>query len=116
MLRQLLGDDIFERVNEVNLLASSCKDADIDLLTPLRYLDTLQLADSLVTDRGIQKLSQCRTLEWLTLDGTKATDETLTHLDPLRLQFISVKRTSIGQDAVLEFRRRHPGCEVKFGE
>lgn len=108
VLRSFLGDDIFERVEDINLQAQGCEDADLKVLPKCRRLTGLQLSDNKkISDKGTRNLTANRYLEFLTLDGTDVTDETLKQLDPLPLGYISLHRTAITRDALTAFQRTH---------
>jgi hypothetical protein len=114
-LRWLLGDDMFERVEDINLQAQGCKDADLNMLPKCRRLTMLSLSDNeKLSDKGVRNLAANRYLEYLTLDGTQVTDDTLKQLQSLPLGYISLDRTKITRGAVAEFQRTHRDSAIEY--
>ncbi len=111
-LRRLLGDDIFERVDQVDLEATLCKDADLAAVVTCRYVSDLRLSWTSITNAGIERVAKCNFINFLVLDGTHVTDKSLVHLRGLDLEYLSIHRTRISDKAVAEFRRVRPNCYV----
>ena len=92
-----LVTDADGRVVEVNAAASEIDDDDLIHVAALdASLETLDLSETKVTDRGLAYLSTLTRLEKLFLDETKVTDDGLRYLKPLvNLDVLALNGTSI---------------------
>ncbi len=113
-VRQILGEDIFDRVRTVQLFANVA-DKDLALLRKCRKLDALFLNETLVTDAGIDNILACRNLQILDLDNTHITDRGLLRLAALQLNAVSIAGTQVSAEGVAKFQRIAPLCEVYRG-
>jgi hypothetical protein len=103
-LREWLGDDFFDRVTHVTLIASS-NDIDADMTNIEAFPELEQLcADHLpVTDAGIAHLSGLSKLQRLSLREVPITDAALDPLSRLSsLKVVCLDRTRVGEGALLE--------------
>lgn len=96
-LRQLLGDEYFQEVAEVNLLKGrEVKDSDIAYLEGLPSVQRLYLRSTDITDDGLKHLSGLSHLRFLHIGDTKVGDAGLAHLKGLsRLEELIVEETEI---------------------
>jgi hypothetical protein len=74
MVRQVLGDDAFGNVAEVNLNYTQATDADLVHLNGLKGIRIVDLRNTKVTDAGLMHLAELKGLVVLDLGHTKVTD------------------------------------------
>jgi hypothetical protein len=79
-------------------------DTLMPLLADLSDVHSISLGDTNITNRGLHSLSRLRNLRTLSLRETKLQDESLEALAPLRLQWLSLKRTWIGDIAIASLK------------
>ena len=85
----------------VQLPAVKTTDVQMELLRGLDKLQTLDVSNSKVSDKGLYHLSELIELRSLDLDGTEITDEGLTHLSKLKnLQTLELSGTQVSDDGV----------------
>lgn len=120
-LRSLIGDDYFQHVVQVGLDNTDVTDADLQYiigrlrkvralslnftnisdeglvqLPNARQMRYLGLAETRVTDTGLQYIASCGNLEDLVLENTYVGDDGVTHLKGLtKLKLVNLSRTSI---------------------
>lgn len=83
-------------------------------IAKLPQLEAIKLSALPITDEGLLSLSEMPQLRFLALDGTAVTDAGLKHLDLLpKLAYLDVQHTAVTQDAINDFRERHPQCFIK---
>lgn len=83
-------------------------------LANMPQLEAIKLSALPIDDEALQSLSEMPRLRFLALDGTAVTDAGLPHLDLLpKLAYLDLQDTAVSQDAITEFRQRHPKCFVK---
>jgi Leucine-rich repeat (LRR) protein len=111
LLRQILGDDIFDPIQSVQF-NNTVSDKNLAVLRGCRKLDTLFLGQTSVTDLGIENILECQSLQILDLDGTRITDRGLARLSRLNLIYLSIAGTSVSEKAIAELQRSEPQCEV----
>lgn len=72
--------------------------------------------DAAATDDDMDDVVQVRTLRWLNLCNTVITDRGLEKLTMLpELSYVDLRGTAVTESGVAEFRRRLPRCEVVVG-
>lgn len=89
----------------------SLSDAGCEKLSSLPALTALLLETNLLTNEGLQHLSNLP-LEDLIISSFQVTDEGLHHLHSTPLHFLSIEGTSVSNDGVLELLRTMPGVDV----
>jgi hypothetical protein len=101
-LHKVVGDDFFADVAVVNLADTSVTDAGLEHLKGLRQLRMLILGSTQVTDAGLEHLDGLNRLQVLYLMNTQVTDAGLKHLNGLsQLQEFVLSNTRV-TDAGLE--------------
>lgn len=80
MLRQILGDESFGNVTEVLLANSQVTDVGLEHLAELTDLEILGLTDTQVTDGGLAHLAGLKNLDHLWLYDTQVTDAGIAEL------------------------------------
>jgi len=80
MLRQILGDDSFARVDEVRFFGTHETDAGLVHLADLTKLESLYLSRTHVTDEGLRHVARLKGLKVLVLSDTPTSDDGLAHL------------------------------------
>jgi Leucine-rich repeat (LRR) protein len=70
-LRGVLGRDLFDTVYEVFLKDTQTSDGDLERLTELAQLETLDLTNTQVTDAAVPTLIRLKSLRRVYLTGTK---------------------------------------------
>lgn len=101
-LQQVLGEDYFQSVSEIELSGSPVSDAGLAYLNGLTGLKQLLLGETQVSDAGLAHLNRLPALEWLDLEGTQVTDAGLVNVKRLTtLHWLSLRGTQVG-DAGLE--------------
>jgi len=83
-LRQLVGEEYFFSVFEVNLSGTLVNDATLAMIKRLTELKRFRHDDNLLTDAGLEHLSGLPNLEVLSLVQTQTSDAGLVHLKELR--------------------------------
>jgi hypothetical protein len=137
--RNLLGDDVFGDVSEVwlgNGIVDDVRLKDIDPRS-LRVSETLELARSPISDRGLAHLANLDQLRWLGLAGTEITDDGLQALSEMhnlevldldgttisdaglcrltnhaRLRVVTVRGTRVTKDGVAALEKALPQCDI----
>lgn len=88
--------------------------AALQHLANIPQLEAIKLSALPIDDEALRSLGEMPRLRFLALDGTSVTDAGLPHLDLLpKLAYLDLKDTAVSQDAIAEFRKRHPQCFVK---
>ncbi|HEY2148145.1 MAG TPA: hypothetical protein VGH32_09420, partial [Pirellulales bacterium] len=64
-LRNILGDDFFGNVVELDLSESAVTDEDLAFLDGLRSLESLNISDTGVTDAGLRRVGRLQNLKSL---------------------------------------------------
>ncbi|MGO8691309.1 MAG: leucine-rich repeat domain-containing protein [Thermoguttaceae bacterium] len=101
-LRELLVDDLFTNVTEVDFANSEIGDAGLEHLKGLPQLQVLYLTDTKVSDAGMEHVKQLPQLQVLGLGGTRITDAGLEHLKGVaQLGWLDLRGTKVS-DAGLE--------------
>lgn len=100
LLRMMLGDDAFARVEKVSFPGVSpnvrVKDSDLAVLAALRNLDTVAIADDNISDEGLRHLATLGRLRGLSLHSKKIGDHGLEHLrDLVNLRNLSIFGTKV---------------------
>ena len=78
--RETLGDDLFDKVNSVNLADTPAEDADLECLQHLGGFWELNLHGTEITDEGLRHLPGLANLRTLTLTETRVTPEDVEEL------------------------------------
>ena len=113
VLRTIIGDDIFERVDTIDIAGRKFDDKEMAQVAKCRQVVTLIADWNDITDAGLVHICKCRSLRAITLDGTKVTDDGLLRLETLDLVYLSIHRTNIGAGAIAKFKRAKPECVVE---
>ncbi len=94
--RELMGDDFFASICDVNLTGTKVTDAVLVHLQGLSQLPSLWLYNTQVTDAGLVHLQGLSHLQILWLNNTKVTDAGLVHLQGLsHLQILRLDNTKV---------------------
>jgi hypothetical protein len=113
LLREILGDDIFDPVQSVQF-DKTVSDKDLAILQGCYKLDALFVGQTPITDSGVDNIVKCRNLEILDLNGTRITDRGLARLAELNLNYLSIEGTSVSGKGLADFQRAEPLCTVIF--
>ena len=118
-LANLIGVDYVGNVVSVNLVSHSVNKsnrADDDTLAHvghLRRLESLNLADTAVTDAGTAHLAGLTGLRDLNLWNTRVGDDGLAHLKGLtNLRLLPLVGTRVTDDGILKIKQALPGLKV----
>jgi hypothetical protein len=112
-LRDLLGEDFFATVVDVNCVGSSVTNAGLEHLKGLTQLKRLELSTMPVTDAGLGHLKGLTQLEALYIDGTRVSDAGLVYLKGLtQLQNLELKGTHVTDASV---KKLQEGRETETG-
>ncbi len=122
-MRKEFGDDdlaklapVLPAVVSLDLSASTVTDKGAALLSSAVELKSLRLAETALTDAGVEALAKLPKLESLNLYGTQVGNEGLMKLTSLpNLKKLYLWQTKVEPDAVEEFRKALPDCEVVMG-
>jgi hypothetical protein len=115
-LRELLGQDIFADVVEVN-----CRDADIvRVIDRFPHVGRLDLSSSTITDDDLRRLKGLKELYGLDLSRTSVTDAGLVHLEGLGLEnldWLALRNTKVTAAGVARLKKKlHTRIIVRDGE
>ena len=95
-MRRLVGDDFFMNVVVVRLSNTTAENTDLILLSRLKHLKHLYLAETDVTGECLEILARLSQLESLGLDGTQVDDEAMTLITEFpNMRWLGVQGTSI---------------------
>jgi len=95
------SDGVFVRLNDTDVT-----DEDLEWLKGLRYVDSVELRNTNITDVGVRHMAQISALIQLGLESTKITDEGLASLDGLsHLRGLSLANTKITDGGVSHLER-----------
>ena len=99
-LRDVFGNDFFDRVESVSLLNCKVTDADLEHVKGLPHLRHLSLDSPEITDAGLEHIAGLTSLEDLWLKNAQITDAGLEHLVGLtnlkRLKLTNTQITGTG--------------------
>lgn len=113
-LRDLLGQDFFDRVTLV-YLQGNVTNADLEHLTALLDLERLILRSTQITDDGLKHLQAVVSLRFLELISTSITDVGLTQLEALpNLQRLTIDDADVTPEGVEYFRESHPDWRIEY--
>ena len=100
------------RVTSLNFTATDITDACLkDLNQP--KLKNLRLAETKVTDAGVQYLANCKSLSLLALNSTKITDQSIKALVNIKsLKELNVSQTLLTEEGIKRLRKALPDCIV----
>ncbi len=79
---------------------AAANDALLEHVGELPGLQSLYLANAPVTDKGVERIVQCKQLRVLGLSGTKTTAAGIAALAPLQLQQLYLANTDIGGEGI----------------
>ncbi|HTI50903.1 MAG TPA: DnaJ domain-containing protein [Planctomycetaceae bacterium] len=120
-MERSFGDfaQLAERLREIHLRDSDDGDGFVRFLASqsahLRFLSSLDLAGSRVTDAGLLPLRQLRGLQRLNLARTKVSTTGLAIIRGLReLEWLNIAGTAVGWWGRWRLKRRHPTIEIVF--
>jgi hypothetical protein len=96
-LRELVGDDFFADVDDVGFnFSERISDVVLEHVNGLRTLIFLELSATQATDAGLEHLVGLTRLEWLGLVGTQVTDDGLEYLKGLtNLEWLTLDDTQV---------------------
>ncbi len=104
-LRELLVEDVFTSVTEVDFANSEIGDAGLEHLEGLPQLQVLYLTDTKVSDAGMEHLKQLPQLQVLGLGGTKVTDAGLKHLKEVaQLGWLDLRSTKVSDAGLVHLK------------
>ena len=84
-------------------------------LTQFRDCDTLFLARTQITDKGLGQLEYLKKLKGLQLESTNITDHGLHHLENMiGLEWLALTDTKITDEGVARLRTALPNCRIKY--
>lgn len=92
----------------------SFKESEFELLGELRFIKTLDLGRTGMTNGGLIHIGRLKTLEGLFLFETQVTDQGLDHLKGLQnLKLLTLNKTTVTDQGVATLKASLPGCEIK---
>jgi hypothetical protein len=92
-----------ENLKVLSLNGTDISDAGLDILASFPSLETLSLVDTKITDAGLGSISSsCPLLKSLALDGCQIEGKSLESLVELPLEFLSLNRTKVDNEALLK--------------
>jgi hypothetical protein len=98
------GDNVWNRVDEVDLSDTQVGDADLEMLGAFRRLYTLSLNNTQISDVGMTYLSGLTSLKVLSVNGTMITDVGVLHVSNMRnLVTVDFGGTQITDAALAHF-------------
>ncbi|MCA9095867.1 MAG: hypothetical protein KDA68_20450 [Planctomycetaceae bacterium] len=72
----------------------------VDALRRPQDLQSIKLRNTSITDQGLSVLSKCTLLFMIDIDGSRIQGTGLSRLSSLRLMFLTLKRSQLGDDAI----------------
>jgi len=104
-LRDLMGDDFFHDVVEVDCSCALLDDQHATLLTVFTESRTLRLAGTDVTDTGLSNVRGMTKLEMVDLGHTEITDVGVRHLQTLaNLEMLNLSYTNVGDAGLIHLQ------------
>jgi hypothetical protein len=104
---------IRDNVVSIDLGNSLVTDKDIKHLTDFPHLQKLHLQNVEIGDEGVQQLRSLRYLNILNISGTKVSTKTLEEVtDWKNLKKLYLYNTQVPAELVRTFKKNHPGLEV----
>jgi Leucine-rich repeat (LRR) protein len=98
----------------VNLADTQVTDAGLEHLKGLTGLKVLWLGGTHVTGSGLKFLKGLANLEWLDLERTRITDAGLEHLKGLtNLKWLYLEHTQVTDEGVRDLQRTLPNCDIQ---
>lgn len=112
-LRNVLGDDYFRLVSEVQLSGTTIADEDLPRLEYLKDLRVLALAQTEIGDDGLAALPPFPQMHALRLQGTKVTDKGLRHLaSRASLKHVDLSGSGVTAEGIEELQRQRPDLKI----
>ena len=109
-LRGMLGDDFVDSVVGVDLSRAQTEHAGWE---NIECATGQALFDNKLNDADLEHLSALKTVQSLNLDGTKVTDAGLEHLKALsQLQSLDVENTLVTDAGVKKLQQALPNCKI----
>ena len=100
------------KLNEIRLESN-----ELQFLSELRHLTTLQLSGTSLTDAGLMQLKDLPDLQQLNLYGTQVTDKSLEVIGRLKnIRTVNLWNTRMSDAAIRQFSKQHPEIILEFGE
>ncbi len=115
LLRTLLGNEFFDKVEEVHLDRSEVTDTELGCLCCLKDAKCLWLDSDNITDAGLEHLRGLTALEDLTIFSSQITDAGLEHLKRLNnLTDLCVKGSKVTPEGVKKLQEALPNCKIEY--
>ena len=109
----IVGDDFFFDVWAVESYTERFSDDEAVYLTRLTKLEVLLLADTQITDAGLEHLKGLSNLETLYLIRAQITDAGLEHLEGItNLKELYLYGTQVTDEGVKKLQEALPDCEI----
>ena len=100
------------KLNEIKLESD-----ELQFLSELKHLNTLQLSGTNLTDAGLMQIKNLPDLQNLNLYGTQVTDQSLEVIGRLKnIRTINLWNTRMTHTAIRQFSKQHPEILLEFGE
>ncbi|MEO0000511.1 MAG: hypothetical protein RL766_557 [Bacteroidota bacterium] len=100
------------KLNEIKLESD-----ELQFLSELKHLNTLQLSGTNLTDAGLMQIKDLPDLQNLNLYGTQVTDQSLEVIGRLKnIRTINLWNTRMTHTAIRQFSKQHPEILLEFGE
>jgi oligoribonuclease (3'-5' exoribonuclease) len=100
------------KLNEIKLESD-----ELQFLSELKHLNTLQLSGTNLTDAGLMQIKDLPDLQNLNLYGTQVTDQSLEVIGRLKnIRTITLWNTRMTHTAIRQFSKQHPEILLEFGE
>jgi hypothetical protein len=112
-IRKIIGERFFERVVGVDFWDCSVSDDDLEKLTRLPKLATVNLRKAPIGDSALERLSHVESLRELVLIGTAVTDDGLRHVESLpNLRRLWLGKTQVTLTALEHLMRKRPELRI----
>lgn len=113
----LLLQKISPQVMWLVLADTKITDAGLEFLKSCSNITRLNLKNTSITNASISLIVQFKKLEYLNIVGTKIDDAGLLSLDPAStLKKIFCWRSGITTNGVMAFQKKYPNIKIDFGE
>ncbi|WP_298866587.1 LamG-like jellyroll fold domain-containing protein [uncultured Gimesia sp.] len=112
-IKYLAGLPLFTLVLNRN---SKIDDKIAEHLILLKYLDSLSLQETGISDGTIKSIKNLQSLRNLNVKRTAITSNSVSHLAKLNLKYLNVQNTVIDKIAVTKLHNALPKCEITWDE
>jgi hypothetical protein len=119
-LRNLIGDELFQQVTEVQLAGTNVYTARVPIsdetlihITSLHELERLILTTTDVSDDDLRQIGRMKQLRYLSIRNAPITDAGLAHLRPLsNLDELNLLETRVTDEGISDLQTHLPNCRI----